>query len=333
MPWGKPSRLCEFRRPSIPVLPLAAAALTALLAGCASFKHLTQVGDTFPSATECGKCHVEIYREWSQSDHARAYTDPHFRAATDDYRFENCLSCHAPEPTRTDRTPAVRATGREEGVTCVACHLEPGALAGPLKPTGTVHPHPIRVRPETYYGSNLCGRCHEGTMAQWDSVPGVKRTCQQCHMEPVTRKVTQATGGISNVLVAMEKQVPQRRHGFCILDRGPARRFIRLTLEPADDALDVVVENRLPHDLPTGDFGFRIVTLEVFGIDAGGRSLRLGSWELAGESSTALAPGQTRVWHLSVDQGFRMVRAVLTRRSYDGEAFVLAEAQAEAARR
>ncbi len=326
------SKLCNPRRQPVAMLSLAAVAGVVLLVSCASFKHLTQAGDTFPNAKECGKCHVEIYHEWSQSDHAHAYTNPHFRTTTDDYRFENCLSCHAPEPIRTDHTPGVRATGREEGVTCVACHLEQGALAGPLEPTGKVHPHPISVRPETYYSSDLCGRCHEGTMAQWSSVPGVKRTCQQCHMEAVTRKVTQATGGISNVLVAMEQQVPQRRHGFCILDRGPSSRFITLTLEPSGDGLDVVVDNKLPHNLPTGDFGFRVVTLEVFGIDADGQSLRLGSWELVRESATAIPPRETRVWHLNSDRNFRLVRAVLTRRSYDQEALVLAEAQVEAAR-
>jgi hypothetical protein len=105
-----------------------------------------------------------------------------------------------------------------------------------------------------------------------------------------------------------------------------------LRLESAGDGLDVVVDNKLPHSLPTGDFGFRVVTLEVFGIDAAGQSRRVGSWELAGESSTAIAPRQTRVWHLSIDQDFEVFRAVLTRRSYDQGALALAEAQAEAGR-
>jgi hypothetical protein len=317
-----------------------------LLASCASFQHLTQVSSTFPAARECGKCHVEIYQEWSQSDHARAYTNPHFCAATNDYSFENCLGCHAPEPALPAHTPAVRAVGREEGVTCVACHLEEGKLCGPLESTGKVQPHPIGVRPEVYHSSDLCGRCHEGTMKQWEGAPNAisrvgdpesvsaeKQTCQQCHMEAVTRKVTQATGGVSNLLVAMEKQVPQRRHRFGILEDPPSQKSITLTLRPSDKSLDVVVENKLPHDLPTGDFGFRVVTLEVFGIEADGKALLAGSWELAGESATALAPQGTHTWSVPLGSGVRTARAVLTRRSYDREALVLAEAQMEIANR
>jgi len=33
----------------------------------------------------------------AQSDHAKAYINPEFRKATDDYTFESGLSCHAPE--------------------------------------------------------------------------------------------------------------------------------------------------------------------------------------------------------------------------------------------
>ncbi|RPJ38621.1 MAG: hypothetical protein EHM35_04100 [Planctomycetaceae bacterium] len=326
------SKVCDSWKQPIARLPLAIAAVAILLASCASFKHLTLVSNTFPSAKDCGKCHVEIYHEWSESDHAHACTNPHFRAATDDYRFQSCLSCHAPEPALTTYTPALRAAGREEGVTCVACHLDQGALAGPLEPTGKVHPHPISVRPEVYHSSGICGRCHEGTMTQWESVDAEKRTCQQCHMESVTRKVTQATGGISNVLVAMEKQLPQRRHEFCILGEAQSQELVTLTIKPSGDSLDVVVENNLPHSLPTGDFGFRIVTLEVFGIDAGGKSILAGSWELAGESSTAIPAQGARAWSLDIGPGCKTARAVLTRRSYDQEALVLAEAQVEVAR-
>jgi hypothetical protein len=317
---------------------LAVAVIAVFLASCASFQHLTQVSSTFPRAEECGKCHVGIYREWSESDHAHAYTNPHFQSATDGYAFENCLSCHAPEPmvraglkpAPALRTPAVRGVGREEGVTCASCHLEQGALAGPLKPTGKVQPHPIAVRPEMYHSSELCGRCHEGTMEQWNSVRASKQTCQQCHMEPVTRKITQATGGVSNVLVAMEKQVPQRRHQFGILGAAPSRELITLTMKPSGSSLEVAVTNRLPHNLPTGSFGFRVVTLEVFGVDAEGKAAPVRSWELAEESATALPPQETRTWFLPVGD-FPRARAVLTRRSYDQAVLVLAEKEIEVA--
>lgn len=323
---NRSSRLCDGHNWPARPLVIAAAVLAIGLASCASFKHLTQVSNTFPPAKDCGKCHVDIYNEWSQSDHAHAYTNPHFREATDDYAFEGCLSCHAPEPWLTAGRPAVRSGGREEGVTCVSCHLEEGVLSGPLKPTGKIHPHPIGVRPEVYYDSGICGRCHEGTMVQWNAAASEKKTCQQCHMEPATRKVTQATGGISNLLVAMERQGPMRRHEFRIPD---ASASIALSMKRSGTGAEITVDNRCPHDLPTGDFGFRVVTLEVFAVDGRGETLPLRRWELARELGTAIESYGSRTWTVPVPQGTVLMHAALTRRSYDRDSIVLAETRWE----
>jgi hypothetical protein len=130
----------------------------------------------------------------------------------------------------------------------------------------------------------------------------------------------------------MEKQVAQRRHNFCILAGTQSQKLVTLALKPSGDSLDIMVENNLPHSLPTGDFGFRVLTLEVFGVDASGKSILVGSWELAGESSTAIPAQGARAWSLNIGPDFKAARAILTRRSYDQEALVLAEAQAEVAR-
>lgn len=321
------SKHCDSRTQPIHRLVLATTTLTLCLLSCASFEYLTQVSNTFPHAKDCGKCHVAIYQEWSQSDHAGAYTNPHFQAATNDYAFEDCLNCHAPEPMLTAETPALRSSLREDGVTCVACHLEAGQLCGPLEPTGKVHPHPIGVRPETYRGVGICGRCHQDTMTQWDAIVAEKNTCQECHMEAVTRKVTQATGGMSNVLVAMEKEVSQKRHVFRILNDTQPPGLIALTATRTDSTLEVRVENHLPHDLPTGTFGFRILTLEVFAVDASGAATPIKTWELAGELGTAVAPHGLQTWTLDLASDVKAVRAILTRRSYDGQALVLAQSE------
>ena len=305
------------------------ATLAIALASCASFEHLTQVSNTFPPAKDCGKCHVEIYNEWSQSDHAHAYTNPHFREATNDYAFADCLDCHAPEPRWTAGQPAVRFTGREEGVTCVSCHLEDGVLSGPLEPTGKVHPHPIGVRSEVYYDSSICGRCHKGTMAQWNAAPSEKKTCQECHMESAVRKVTQATGGISNLLVAMEKKVPAKRHEFRIPADSQSLGYVVLSAGRSDAGVDITVENRCPHDLPTGDFGFRVVTLEVFAVDNQGETSPAGQWELTRELGTAIESHGSRTWTVPVPEGTLSTRAVLTRHSYDQDSIVLAETRLE----
>jgi hypothetical protein len=150
-------------------------------------------------------------------------------------------------------------------------------------------------------------------------------------MEPVTRKVTQATGGMSNVLVAMENAVPQKRHGFHILNNSQPAELITLEATRAGATLEIRIENHLPHDLPTGDFGFRIVTLEIFALDADGRSTHIRTWELAGELGTALPPQGVRVWSLDVAGDITTVHAILTRRSYDQDALVLAQSELEGA--
>jgi len=319
------SKHYDSRKQPIPRLVLAATVLTICVLSCTSFEHLTQVSNAFPHAKDCGKCHVDVYREWSQSDHAGAYINPHFQAATNDYAFEDCLNCHAPEPMLTTDTPALRSSLREEGVTCVSCHLEAGELCGPLEPTGKVHPHPIGVRPEIYGGVGICGRCHQDTMKQWDAAEAEKNTCQECHMEAVTRKVTQATGGMSNILVAMEKEVPQKRHVFRILNGTQAPGLIALTTTRTDSRLELRVENHLPHDLPTGSFGFRVLTLEIFAVDANHETTPIKTWELAGELGTAVPPQGVQAWTLDLTGDVKAVRAILTRRSYDGQALVLAQ--------
>lgn len=295
----------------------AIAVLAVLLASCASFEHLTQVNDTFPPAKDCGKCHVAIYQEWAQSDHAQAYTNPHFREATDDYAFADCLSCHAPEPMLTAGRPTVRSAGREEGVTCVSCHLEQGMLSGPLEPTGRVHPHPIGVRPEVFLSSDLCGQCHQGTFDEWNAAAGQKETCQQCHMDVVVRKVTQPTEGISHLLVAMEKAVPVRRHDLSILGDSIRGKVLTVQGTRESSALTLQITNNLPHTLPTGDFGFRVLDLEVIVMDGRNRRVVLERRELAPELSTAIGARGTLTWDLEVPADAAKAVVSLRRRSYD----------------
>ena len=38
------------------------------------------IGDGFPSATECGECHPQQYKQWSVSQHAYAQMSPVFNA-------------------------------------------------------------------------------------------------------------------------------------------------------------------------------------------------------------------------------------------------------------
>ena len=288
------------------------------VAGCTSFAHLTTVRNEIPKAKECAKCHVDIYQEWAQSDHAKAYVNREFRQATDDYAFESCLSCHAPEPSATDQAPRLRASDREEGITCVCCHLEQGRLAGPMDPTGAVHPHPVGVRPAFYRSSKMCGGCHQGTLDEWDSAAGNKETCQQCHMEVVIRKVTQPTEGISHVLVAMEKTVVLRRHTFSILGDYIRDKILTVRGEKRGAVLTLQIRNNLPHNLPTGEFGFRVIELAVTALDGQSRDKVLGRRELTPELATAIPARGTLTWDLEMPPDTTEVLVRVQRRSYEG---------------
>lgn len=289
------------------------------LASCASFKHLTQVSNTFPQAKDCGKCHIEIHQEWTASDHAQAYSNPHFRAATDSHTFGECLNCHAPEPMLTARTPAVRSAGREEAVTCVACHLEQGRLSGPLEPTGRVRPHPIGVRPEVYLDAGICGRCHRGTFEQWTVVGEGKQTCQQCHMPEVTRKMTQSAGGFADLIVAMEHQIRQRRHTFAIPTAESTDGMIELEVRRDNAEAQVILRNRLPHSFPTGDYGFRVLVLEIAAVDGQGEEHVLIREELAPETKTAIPPEGTWQRTLTIPADSVSLRVRLRRHSYEDQ--------------
>jgi len=284
--------------------------------GCKSFDDLTRVTDDhFPQAVKCGKCHISIYAEWSGSDHAGAYTNPHFRRSTNAYAFTDCLNCHAPEPTVALSPP--RHLHREEGITCVSCHLENGVLSGPFPPTGKIKPHPVGVNPELYRGSQLCGRCHEGTFAQWkNAAQENKKTCQQCHMPAVTRKVTQSAGGVSRLIVSLEHEVAQRQHTFRIQTDESIREMVSIQATRNGSTVELSVRNNLPHPLPTGDFGFRVLDLIVSRDDQQGNTIEVFREELTKELKTAIPAGDRLQRVIQVPAATATLRLQIQRRSY-----------------
>jgi hypothetical protein len=283
---------------------------------CASFEHLTASGDQFAHAKDCGKCHVAVYDEWSKSDHANAFVNPHFRKATGDYAFENCMGCHAPSPGLIDKAPTARTAGREDGVTCVSCHLKGGKLAGPITPTGVIKPHPIEVDEKFYRSSIICGGCHEGTMQEWNSVKVDKKPCQQCHMQPVKREVTQATGGISNIIVAFEKEQMLRQHDFTVSRNCVPGEIITVTAKREGPSLTIQITNNLPHNLPTGDFGFRVLEIQAIAVDKLNHETVLAKQELMPELSSAILPHSTLTWNIEIPHDSAKASIRLKRRSY-----------------
>jgi hypothetical protein len=264
----KRARIAAFAA-ALGVLGLAACRLpSAALSGM--FRR--EEGRFVPTAGDCERCHQEVFREWRGSLHARAWSHPAFQSAAADGRASECSGCHAAGPVAAGRAPALRDAHRDEGVTCVTCHLSPDPAAAPLTMRGPetrtspVQVHPLVERDPLYRSSELCGTCHTGAYEEWqaaaDPPDGEKQTCQGCHMPAARRKMESVHDehAYSALFVALGDARELRRHDFAVLEE-PAPE-LQLTLEPAGGrAVRVRVENRLPHALPTGRFGRREVRL------------------------------------------------------------------------
>jgi len=96
--------------------------------------HANVYQDTpFPSAAACGRCHLQVFQEWSSSNHAYASISPmfhKFEQAVNDLTAGTigsfCVRCHQQVGTQLgekrelplwERSPVAR-----EGITCVTCH-------------------------------------------------------------------------------------------------------------------------------------------------------------------------------------------------------------------
>ena len=226
-----------------------------------------------PTAETCERCHQEVFREWRESLHARAFESEAFQRASAGGRAAECAGCHAAAPVAADRPVVAREAHRDEGVTCITCHQAPDAptgpftMRGPVSRTSPIEVHPVIEEDPLYRSSELCGLCHRQALAEWREAPdpeeGEKPTCQACHMPAVRRKVESVHDEhrYSAVFVALGDTQELRRHLFAVPE--DADRHIELEAEAPSGGrvrrLRVTVRNRLPHALPTGSFGRRLV--------------------------------------------------------------------------
>lgn len=169
-------------------------------------------------AQECGLCHIEIYQEWQQTLHAKAYHDPYFQAyLKKDKQDPTCLVCHTPLANQAQellvtednfktltrvKNPEFDPELQSEGVTCAACHVRDGIIYGPYPKQDLDAPHPVAFD-EKFLQKTICLECHEvpandfsllkegicSTGSESQSGPWAEAgyICQDCHMEAVTR--------------------------------------------------------------------------------------------------------------------------------------------------
>lgn len=159
----------------------------------------------FPSAQECGGCHVDHYREWSVSRHAYAQISPTFLAyqatllkLTNGTLGDFCERCHTQVGMYTNE-PIITSNSQRgevamEGVTCIVCHrvseaygkisgrlpIEPGDIRNPVygprkgdelqRVIDSQSGKPLRVHREARLLEQVsqpgfCGRCHDVRLA------------------------------------------------------------------------------------------------------------------------------------------------------------------------
>lgn len=223
-----------------PILILSIAAIVIALAGLL-YHHLTKelrtygiteahsrpISERVPDglasmkASACGQCHQAIYAEWKTTIHSEAWTEDYFQ--TDwayDKKKQNCLNCHTPmENQQPDRVlgfkdddywqpilepnPDFDPDYQDEGVSCAACHVRNGKIAGPHGITDA--PHPTTYDPTMRSGMNVCRRCHITLATEEFSVgdPNICTTmneieanniqpnCINCHMPEITRPLVE----------------------------------------------------------------------------------------------------------------------------------------------
>lgn len=176
---------------------------------------------SFEDPEVCGRCHRDIYQEWSRSMHAYAWENPWFRADYEQAHQETggatdmlCGPCHAPIAARTGQLPPHDGSEfdavSKRGISCDFCHTvtglervynmgqvsEPGRVKRGPRGDGRALYHEVEFS-ELHTRAEFCGSCHQvihpatevvliDTYQDWQNNEyGQKNIrCQDCHMTP-----------------------------------------------------------------------------------------------------------------------------------------------------
>jgi len=246
----------------------------------------------FQTATECARCHTDIYRNWQASLHAISYDNPIFTAAyrkayteTKGEGAKYCLECHAPTVAATGDYDA-KMDITKEGVTCDFCHsvvkaepggngksfeLKPGNVKRSARKDISTGDHGVEYSKD-FASSRLCAVCHDSTNKnglhvgntydEWHNSPYNKAgtECQNCHM-PLVEGTTANTGGRDKIHDhALSHNIEFMKNAVSVETKNVNR---------IDDELlvDVMIHNsRVGHSIPTGTPA-RSLVLEVRALD------------------------------------------------------------------
>jgi nitrate/TMAO reductase-like tetraheme cytochrome c subunit len=244
--------------------------------------------DGYTSAAVCGSCHTDIHKAWSESAHARAVTDPAFRAGLAESVEQHgkdtqrlCLTCHAPT-TRFTKSADLEDPLVQEGITCDFCHTvksvdlsrkeEPFEMVPGLTKYGPFEyaPSPAHQTAFSVLHRNkptLCAACHEYTNArgfpalttysEWlkSPYPAQGVSCQDCHMALVQGDTVQPSVRVRDVGTYRFVNLHRLVGGGSL---GQLRRGLDLTVHSAEARgesghVEVEIANTAAgHRIPTG---------------------------------------------------------------------------------
>jgi len=229
------------------------------------------------SPESCRRCHAEIYAEWEQDRHSKAWVGELYTRLSDQHRDASCWACHAPRPileTGLDSPPETRRNFRESGINCLTCHKRGnhvvGGRADPVEGAACgpwFDPRFPADRPDMQDAViAYCGVCHNlhGTHKEFMASKYYRegKTCLSCHMEETVEGPV-AKGGPTRI---------RRVHRF----RGPhtpamLKRAMRIEARREDGRVVARVVNQgAGHKVPT-DARHRAIRLRVAFFDAYGQ--------------------------------------------------------------
>lgn len=250
--------------------------LSSGLGGCFLHSDIVEAPPKTASAELCGECHTLEYKEWKTSAHSKAWTSENFVKETDNYKVKKCLACHRAAPIYGAKEITVRPNHPKEGVTCVTCHLTPDQEIG--GPHFVLPAHSVKMSDPFYLNAKLCGTCHESHYEQWKKtktkLAGKKlETCQECHMQPVRRKLI-----VTGLMQYAHWEMDAKKHDFSALPKAGADQKPWFEAEVSiqsqktkDLPISLTLRHRLPHAVPSGIFGFKAVDLIISLKQANGR--------------------------------------------------------------
>ena len=223
--------------------------LVSLFLIAAKYDYLLEMGEKTVKSSECNECHKLIYEEWSKNFHSKAFVNNPFKKGSKNYGMGECIACHAAQENAEEKNLKTRPVHKEEGNNCTTCHLRNNMIYGPYKLTAK---HKSEQE-ESMLKSEFCAGCHMPTFQEWQA-SGSKKTCQECHMPRVERKVVQGfllSAIVPNRMVGQHLQIYEKL----------LKEAALITGETATGSVKISLTNRgAAHNMPTGKYGdYRIV--------------------------------------------------------------------------